>query len=100
MAVRGQMRFDFRRPARFVSESAFDRENQIAAPHMQIDELRAFHSEARNDDRPDPAFPPSSDRSTMSFSSCPGICATPSQRPAALSAAWQSARKRQKNRGE
>src|SRR3954469_20850106 len=37
------------------------------------------------------ALPPSSDRSTTSLSSLPGICATPSQRPAAFSPAWQRA---------
>src|SRR5205085_8944393 len=36
-------------------------------------------------------LPPSSDKSTTRLRSLPGICATPSQRPAALSAAGQSA---------
>src|SRR5437868_12857719 len=36
-------------------------------------------------------LPPSSDKPTMRLSSLPGICATPAQRPAALSAAGHSA---------
>ena len=85
MAVRGQMRFEFGFAGAFVAESAFDRESQVGTPDLKVNELRPLHSEAGDDNMTRSSlFPRSSDRSTMSFRSRPGICAEPSQRPAGV----------------
>jgi hypothetical protein len=47
---------DFRQAGSFITESAFDREGQLATPHVEVCERRAFNTEAGHDDRTEPIF--------------------------------------------
>lgn len=56
MAIGRQMGSDFCLPGAFVSQSAFDSESQVGTLCLEVHERRAFNSEPRNNDRPDPAL--------------------------------------------
>jgi hypothetical protein len=50
------MRLNLSAPGAFVPKRTFDCESQVAAAAMQINQLRAFNAESRDDDRTGPSF--------------------------------------------
>ncbi len=56
MAIAREMCSQFGFADAFVSKGAFDGESQVGTSHLEIYQRGALHSEAGNDNRPDPAF--------------------------------------------